>query len=124
MSRNEFNAATKRQARDRSGGRCEAVGEWYGLSAGIRCINKATEFDHDRTDKECRDLGVISTALDNCVALCRQCHAFKTKRDVRRIRKANRQKDKATGVRRRSSNRLRRPDGFIWDWQMGKYVRE
>ncbi|MEQ9634646.1 MAG: HNH endonuclease [Devosia marina] len=79
MARHNFSAKVKRQARERSGGFCEAVGEVYGLPAGKRCnaplAGKRVEIDHypiPATDEG-------SDTLENAVACCTDCHGFKTR---------------------------------------------
>lgn len=78
MPRHNFSAKIKRQARERSGGHCEAVGAVYGLPVGQRCnaalTGKRVEIDHypiPATDEG-------SDTLDNAVACCVKCHGFKT----------------------------------------------
>lgn len=78
MPRHNFSAKVKRQARERSGGHCEAVGEVYGLRPGERCnaalAGKRVEIDHypiPATDEG-------SDVLENAVACCTKCHAHKT----------------------------------------------
>ena len=78
MARHNFSAKVKRQARERSGGLCEAVGEVYGLPPGQRCnaalAGKRVEIDHypiPATDEG-------SDTLENAVACCVKCHAHKT----------------------------------------------
>ena len=78
MARHNFSAKVKRQARDRSGGSCEAVGAVYGLPVGQRCnaplTGKRVEIDHfplPATDEG-------SDVLENAVACCVDCHRFKT----------------------------------------------
>lgn len=103
MPRHEFSKPTKRQAMKRSDGRCEALGEVYGLKAGERCnapLSHGVEFDHypaPATDKG-------SDTLDNCVACCRACHSRKTAAyDIPMQAKGKRISDKQLGIRRPSS---------------------
>ena len=97
MARAEFSKATKREALKRSGGICEAVGIWYGLPAGTRCLNNLSygvEFDHIIADGLSSD-----NSLENCAAVCLKCHGYKTpKIDVPRIAKMKRQRDKNSGI--------------------------
>ena len=68
MSRREFTKPTKREALRRSGGKCEAVGTWYGLPAGQRCgrdLAYGVEFDHIDFDANSKD-----NSLENCAAVC------------------------------------------------------
>lgn len=94
--RHEFTKATKRATNKRANGRCEAMGAVYGLMAGERCAailtQRTTEYDH--YPMSALDEG--SGLLENCVACCKSCHAFKTARyDIpmqakgKRIRRAN-----------------------------------
>ena len=78
MARHNFSAKVKREARERSGGHCEAVGEVYGLPPGQRCnaalAGKRVEIDHypiPATDEG-------SDVLENAVACCAKCHGHKT----------------------------------------------
>ena len=89
----------KRQALERSGGLCEAVGEVYGLAPGQRCnapLAAGVEFDHypaPATDKG-------SDTLENCVATCKTCHRHKTSAyDVPMQAKGKRVSDKHRGIR-------------------------
>ncbi|KKB80825.1 hypothetical protein VW35_01040 [Devosia soli] len=79
MPRHNFSTKVKRQARERSGGFCEAVGEVYGLEPGQRCnaplTGKRVEIDHypiPATDEG-------SDMLENAVTCCTDCHGFKTR---------------------------------------------
>lgn len=97
--RSEFSKPTKREALKRSGGRCEAVGELYGLAFGTRCnapLSHGVEFDHfpiAATEPDC-------TGLDNCVACCPSCHRWKTSHyDVPAQAKSKRVRDKHLGIR-------------------------
>lgn len=82
MTRLEFPRKIKSAAFARSGGKCEACG--LPFKAG------PAEYDHVLPAA----LGGEAT-LANCRALCRACHAEKTANDVKRIRKADRQRDRA-----------------------------
>lgn len=105
MPRSEFGKPVKREALKRSGGRCEAVGELYGLAFGTRCnapLSHGVEFDHfpiAATEPDC-------TGLDNCVACCPSCHRWKTSHyDVPAQAKSKRVSDKHLGIRKASSMR-------------------
>lgn len=106
MSRAEFTKATKREALRRSGGRCEGIGEWYGLNAGVRCqmpLNRGVQFDHVILDANSHD-----NSLENCAAVCLRCHRHKTtKRDTPLAAKTLRQQDKHRGIKRASRMRSR-----------------
>ena len=97
--RREFTKATKREALKRSGGRCEAVGEWYDLKKGERCwgfLSYGVQFDHIDLDANSKD-----NSLANCAAICPRCHRYKTaKIDIPKAAKTVRQQDKANGITR------------------------
>lgn len=100
--RYEFSKQTKREALQRSGKLCEAIGPVYGLPPGQRCnapLDGGVEFDHypaPATDKG-------SDTLENCVAACKTCHRFKTSSyDVPMQAKGKRVSDKHQGIRRPS----------------------
>jgi len=102
MSRREFTKETKRAARERSGGICEAEGDWYGLPQGERCTNAlkyGVEYDHVILDANSKD-----NSLSNCAAVCTRCHRWKTdRRDIPLAGKTLRQKDHHDGVRESGS---------------------
>lgn len=98
--RYEFSKQIKREALQRSGKLCEAIGPVYGLPPGQRCnapLDGGVEFDHypaPATDKG-------SDTLENCVAACKTCHRFKTSSyDVPMQAKGKRVSDKHLGIRR------------------------
>lgn len=97
MARNEFSKPTKRAALARSGGRCEAVGAWYGLAEGQRCdtpLSRGVQFDHIDLDANSKD-----NSLENCAAVCIPCHKHKTAtRDIPLAAKTLRQQDKHLGI--------------------------
>ena len=100
MPRHNFSAKVKRQARERSGGHCEAVGAVYGMRPGQRCNAlldcKRVEIDHypiPATDEG-------SDVLENAVACCVDCHRFKTSTyDVPMQAKGKRISDRNLGLR-------------------------
>lgn len=106
--RHNFSPKIRRQARERSGGFCEAVGEVYGLPAGQRCnaplAGKRVEIDHypiPATDEG-------SDVLENAVACCVNCHRFKTSTyDVPIQAKGKRVSDRHLGLRKPSRLRSR-----------------
>lgn len=121
--RQEFSRRTRRDAIKRADGRCEGVGMRYGLPDGKRCEAPLVgpEFDHDRTCEEGGD-----NSLENCVVLCKPCHRFKSATDIGRIRKADRVRDKIgskAGAWKRPHRGLRKPEGAVWDWSLGRYVK-
>ncbi len=86
MSRTEFSAQVKREAADRSGGRCEAhrmPGDISGLFPAF-CERVAAEFDHILADCLGGD-----NSLDNCAHLCQPCHKIKTATDQKYRAKRN-----------------------------------
>jgi len=98
-----FSKPIKRAALLRSGGKCEAVGEWYGLPVGHRCLASlayGVEFDHYTLHANSKD-----NSLENCAAVCVKCHKFKTaKHDTPLAAKTVRQRDKfGLGIRKRST---------------------
>lgn len=97
MSRAEFSKSTKRTALKRAGGRCEGVGTWYGLQEGQRCdapLAYGVEFDHIDLDANSKD-----NSLENCAAVCKKCHDFKSyNHDIPLAAKTLRQRDKHLGI--------------------------
>jgi len=81
----EFNRATRRLIIDRANGSCE------GCSAVLK--PGEGEVDHKLPDA----LGGKPEAANGWL-LCRVCHKPKTADDIRRIRKADRQRDRASGA--------------------------
>lgn len=98
--RSEFTKPTKRAALERSGMLCEAVGADYGLDEKKRCnapLSYGLDFDHVIADSIGGD-----NSLENCAAVCRTCHKFKTARiDTPRAAKTKRISDKHMGIRSR-----------------------
>lgn len=95
--RYEFNTQTRRDAFDRSGGRCEAVGVAYGLEPGQRCnaVLVRKEFDHYPLPATMED----SDTLENCVVCCPTCHKHKTRTlDIPVQAKTKRVSDKHKGI--------------------------
>lgn len=96
MSRTEFTRKTKQDALRRAELKCEASGPRYGLQEGQRCncsLSLGVQYDHDVPDQLGGD-----NSLENCRAVCIQCHKIKTRGDIQQIRKSDRQRDKASGV--------------------------
>jgi len=93
-----FSKPVKREALARSGLRCEAVGQLYGLPDGKRCeanLGLGVEFDHFDLWANSRD-----SSIDNCRAVCVRCHKFKsTTHDTPKAAKTVRQQDKHRGIR-------------------------
>ena len=101
MPRHEFSQKVKREAVKRAAGRCEAVGEVYGLAPGQRCnadLGRGFEIDHypiPATDEG-------SDVLSNAVCCCIACHRAKTSAyDVPMQAKAKRVSDKHLGIERK-----------------------
>ena len=76
--RHEFPAAVKREAMERSGGQCEAVGERYGFPAGVRCPARVykghVNFEH--YPRGAHDPHPETRAIGNCTAICPACNQF------------------------------------------------
>ena len=85
MARREFGRKVKQAAHARAAGKCEQC------SAALK--PREGEVDHILPDV----LGG-EPVLANARVLCRVCHAEKTADDIRRTRKADRQRDKASGA--------------------------
>lgn len=91
MARREFTRKIKQAAIERAAGRCDKCKA--ALKAG------EAEVDHILEDA----LGG-EPVLANAQVLCRPCHKEKTADRVRKIRKADRARDKASGAVRPSSS--------------------
>ncbi|TGV26368.1 HNH endonuclease signature motif containing protein [Mesorhizobium sp. M4B.F.Ca.ET.143.01.1.1] len=75
-NRKEFGSKVRKQALTRSGMVCEAIGDWYGLPEGQRCARDlayGVEYDHYILDANSKD-----NSLENCRAVCPDCHKWKT----------------------------------------------
>lgn len=123
MSRKEFAKATKRAAWGRSGERCEAVGDLYGLAPGARCgadLNRTgVEYDHIILDANSKD-----NSLKNCAAVCPACHRHKTDHhDTPKAAKTLRQQDRDRGIERGTGRGFRRPPGVKFNWSKRRYER-
>ena len=99
MSRSEFSKQTKREALHRAHNMCEAEGHFYGWEEGVMCLaplSYGVEFDHVLA---CSNGG--DNALENCLAVCKKCHRYKTDNfDTPRAAKIKRVGDKHTGITR------------------------
>lgn len=107
VSRKEFSSITRKQARTRSGMRCEAIGAFYGLPNGQRCgadLDLAgIEYDHFILDHNSKD-----NSLANCRAVCPKCHRWKTTHiDVPTAAKTKRQE--LMGAKPRPKQRIPSP---------------
>lgn len=74
--RHEFSPKIKRLALERSGGRCEATGERYGLEPGERCNAdlSVTGAEHDHYPLGAHAEG--SNTLENDVVCCPACNQY------------------------------------------------
>lgn len=74
--RHEFKASTKKAARMRSGGVCEARGARYGFEPATRCTvilsETKVEFDHYPLGAHAEG----SNTLENCVCTCQRCNQY------------------------------------------------
>lgn len=124
MSRKEFTKKTQRAAWTRSGERCEATGDIYGLPAGQRCgadlTRTGVHYDHIDPDANSKD-----NSLDNCCACCPSCHGWKTSnRDRPLIAKTNHQQDKVRGIKKPKGRGFPKPPvGFKRNWSTGRMER-
>lgn len=88
MPRKEFTQKTKRLALERSQGLCEASGPYYNRPWDDRCnkVMVKVEYDHFILASEGGE-----NDLDNCRAVCPECHSWKTRRvDTPKAAKAKR----------------------------------
>ncbi len=110
--RREFPTRVRVQAFDRANGRCEECGTY--LQAG------RVEYHHRIPDA----LGGEPT-LENCVCLCKPCHAASTHQsDVPRIAKMKRQRAIHIGAKAPSRNPLPGSKASGWKRRMnGEWVR-
>ena len=89
MPRQEFTRKVRKHIIDRANGKCDVCELPFKPGARV-------EVDHILP---C-ELGGTNDA-SNGRALCPSCHKAKTTEDIRRIRKADRQRDKASGASRK-----------------------
>jgi 5-methylcytosine-specific restriction protein A len=111
MPRSEFSRQTRRDAYARSNGLCEAVGAVYGLEPSKRCsmpLDRGVEYDH--YPLRAADGG--GNGLDNCVAVCKDCHSFKTRTfDTPQAAKGKRVSDRHLGIKKPKQKIPSRPFG-------------
>lgn len=104
MQRAEFSREVRRQALKRSGGFCEASGPAYGFARGTRCrapLFYGVEFDH----YPIRAADGGDGSIDNCMAVCRKCHRWKTaKVDIPALAKGRRIRDRLANLRPKQSS--------------------
>ncbi len=83
--RHNFSLKTKKAARMRSGGVCEAVGTRYGYAPGERCTailsETSVEFDHYPLGAHAEG----SNTLENCVCACKRCNQWAANHTDKRI---------------------------------------
>jgi 5-methylcytosine-specific restriction protein A len=104
MPRHNFSQATKKAAKARAGGYCEASGPVYGLEPGQRCnaLLKGKRVEIDHYPIPATDEG--SDVLSNAVTCCTDCHSFKTRTyDIPMQAKGKRLALRAEGIRPASS---------------------
>lgn len=102
-----FTKAQRKELYRRAEGRCECTGPRYGLPEGVRCMNMLGSTWH--ADHELSHAQGGETVLENGVAACISCHAYKTaKHDVPQIAKNVRVAEKTAGLRK-SRNPMRHP---------------
>lgn len=93
-----FTKSQRKELYRRAEGQCEGIGPKYGLPEGVRCmtmLGSMWQADHDEPDA-CGG----KTSIENGVALCAACHAYKTgKGDIPRIAKNRRVEEKSQGLR-------------------------
>lgn len=85
MRRREFTRKVRQAAIERAAGHCEKC----------RAVLKPGEAEVDHI---LPDILGGEPVLANAQVLCRVCHSEKTAGDIRRTRKADRQRDKASGA--------------------------
>lgn len=100
--RSEFNRKTRQLALDRAAGHCEVCTTPLATGKYI--------FDHRLPDA----LGGTNT-LENCIVQCKACDAPKTKADIQRIRKADRQRAHYAGTK--TPSRTPMPFGRFSKWK-------
>lgn len=100
MPRHEFPRKVMSQAFERSGGHCE--------KCTAKLFPGKYAYDHILPDQ----MGGEPT-LANCQVLCTACHAAKTRRDIKTIRKSDRQRDKFRGAKRSHHEWPARPFGGV-----------
>lgn len=108
MKRAEFTAKVRDKAADRSAGKCQKCGLPFG--------GKKMHFDH------ILPLALSGeSSLANCQVLCVSCHTAKTaKEDVPRIRKADRVKRAARGIKNNIGPKIKSAGFPIKQEKLGK----
>lgn len=76
--RHEFPVAVKREALDRSGGQCEAVGLRYNFPIGVRCqrlVHKG-RVHYEHYPRGAHDPDPETVEIGNCTAVCPECNLW------------------------------------------------
>lgn len=108
MKRIEFSAKVRDKAADRAGGKCQLC--------KLPFAGKKMHFDHILP----LALNGDST-LSNCQVLCEPCHKEKTaKEDVPRIRKADRSRRAARGIKNETAPKIKSPGFALKPQKPGK----
>ncbi len=108
--RHEFTAAAIREADARAQGRCEAVGERYGLPPGERCNADLalTGRQRDHYPRGAHDPHPETRTAANCVVCCPRCNQYaNNKHDTPREAKMKRVQKNVIG---RAALDIGRPD--------------
>lgn len=123
MARLEFSAKTKRAAYVRSGGLCECAlvpDLRRPNGCGVRLVDGQIRYEHIIQNAVRQN-----NSLDNCAALTLACWREKTsEHDLPVIAKSNRVRDRARGIKRRSSRPMPCGRGSPWKKRIdGSVVR-
>lgn len=92
----EFSRKTRARRFEHCKGKCEGC--------GVKLVPGKFDYHHE---KEAEDGG--DNSFENCRVLCDNCHAPLTKAFIRRIRKADRQRDRNIGALKPKRSIPRRP---------------
>lgn len=76
--RHEFTASTKKAARERANGVCEARGALYGLAPETRCMTILVAGNHEYDHYPLPAHAENSNTVENCVVVCKTHHSYKT----------------------------------------------
>lgn len=91
---------------------------------GIDVTGLRVEIDHVLAEALVMDKSQALTAKDGQLLGLKCCHRGgdnKTKGDIQRIRKADRQRNSHAGLKA-AGRGFRRPDNAEFDWSLGRYV--
>lgn len=120
LTRHPFTAAAIREADARAAGRCEAIGERYGLPHGVRCNADlaVTGRERDHYPRGAHDPHPETRTAANCVVCCPACNQYaanhtdkKVEAKIKRIRKKH-GLDPAT--RKHRPKPIPQPKNFKW----------